>query len=153
LEIWIIGASSASFTPDPQAGLVANDSDPTRIRINRVPPPSGDLGALRIGRLVIDTLSNGVVFIDAKSHWVDSSLDLQSFETTVIAASGPDQDGDGFPDSHDACVAISDNGCDTDRDGYGNVCDGDFDQDYFVYPGDFTIWYADFQTGYDISGT
>jgi MYXO-CTERM domain-containing protein len=41
-----------------------------------------------------------------------------------------DGDGDGWPDPADNCVQVSDRSqLDTDRDGYGNACDPDFDQD------------------------
>jgi len=41
-----------------------------------------------------------------------------------------DVDGDCRPNVHDNCTSIPNtNQCDTDRDGFGNVCDGDFDGD------------------------
>ena len=46
--------------------------------------------------------------------------------------------------------------CDDDMDGYGNACDGDFDQSNTVLPSDFTgIFLVDFPTGEDTttSGT
>lgn len=42
-----------------------------------------------------------------------------------------DTDSDGVPDCADNCTLVanaSPSDCDTDLDGYGNVCDGDFDQ-------------------------
>ena len=62
---------------------------------------------------------------------------------TVVGQGGPDTDGDGVPDDSDNCILIA-NGplaqgpwaprCDAqedgDMDGYGNPCDGDFNQDF-----------------------
>ena len=50
-----------------------------------------------------------------------------------FAGLAPDADGDGIPDVLDKCTLDSRNAtapatCDTDVDGYGNTCDGDFDQ-------------------------
>jgi hypothetical protein len=76
---------------------------------------------------------------------------------SAVALAGPadDFDNDGMYDVLDNCsVDFQDtslNGdCDTDQDGYGNYCDGDFDNDYFTIPFDFGIFNNDFTgTGYD----
>ncbi len=50
------------------------------------------------------------------------------------ASAGPDTDGDGVPDASDNCVTVPNApplDCDTDQDGYGNLCDGDFANEYF----------------------
>jgi hypothetical protein len=80
---------------------------------------------------------------------------LATLGLSYMAFAGPavDSDGDGVYDVLDNCVNVqnaSPNDCDTDNDGYGNYCDGDFDQDMFTAPSDFTVWYNDFSTsGYD----
>ena len=54
---------------------------------------------------------------------------------SIAAFAAPDQDSDGIPDVLDKCMADSRNAvstCDTDQDGYGNVCDGDFNQNGMV---------------------
>lgn len=61
-------------------------------------------------------------------------------------------DGDGLADQVDNCIAepngpsIADAGgnvqLDTDADGFGNACDGDFNQDGFVGGPDFTLFLA-----------
>lgn len=75
---------------------------------------------------------------------------------TVLLASAPtavraaDTDGDGFDDASDNCVEIANSTqCDTDRDGYGNGCDGDYSQDGVVGSTDVDFLLADLTTGVD----
>lgn len=74
---------------------------------------------------------------------------------SFVAFAGPssDTDGDGIYDALDNCSTLfnaAPEDCDTDNDGYGNKCDGDFNEDYTTAPSDFDIWFADFtSTGYD----
>lgn len=56
-----------------------------------------------------------------------------------------DADNDGIPNLQDKCVLDSRNviyPCDTDGDGYGNVCDPDFDQNNAVNSQDFTNYFV-----------
>ncbi|HXK25707.1 MAG TPA: thrombospondin type 3 repeat-containing protein [Myxococcota bacterium] len=83
---------------------------------------------------------------------------LATLGLSFAAFAGPsvDTDGDGVYDVLDNCVNVPNaapQDCDTDNDGYGNMCDGDFDQDYFIFPSDYTIWLGDAAGGYDTSGT
>ena len=64
----------------------------------------------------------------------------------AFAAEG-DADGDGIPDTIDKCTLDSRNAtpgadCDTDHDGYGNVCDPDFDENLTVNANDFGKYFA-----------
>jgi hypothetical protein len=64
-----------------------------------------------------------------------------------LAASPGDADGDGVPDAIDKCTLDSRNAapsanCDTDGDGYGNVCDPDFDQNFAVNANDYTRYFV-----------
>jgi hypothetical protein len=64
-------------------------------------------------------------------------------------------DNDGIPDVLDKCLydsrnAIPPGTCDTDHDGYGNVCDADFDQSFGVNPTDFVMYFIPrFKSGSD----
>jgi hypothetical protein len=72
----------------------------------------------------------------------------------VSGAFGADADGDGVDDSGDNCTLIvNPNQCDTDSDGYGNHCDGDFDNTGVprVNSIDFSSYFLlDLQTGVDM---
>ena len=71
----------------------------------------------------------------------------------LAAFAGPatDTDGDGVADVFDNCVSIANAGtlgCDSDIDGYGNVCDGDFNQDNATDGADFSPTFLnDFTNG------
>jgi subtilisin family serine protease len=68
-------------------------------------------------------------------------LDLQAAYDQ--RCSGVDTDGDGIPDMCDNCSAVSNAGVgqlDADRDGYGNRCDGDLNNDGAVTITDFVIF-------------
>ncbi|HVN38455.1 MAG TPA: thrombospondin type 3 repeat-containing protein [Myxococcota bacterium] len=76
---------------------------------------------------------------------------LATLGLSFAAFAGPalDSDGDGVYDVLDNCVNVPNaypSDCDTDHDGYGNICDGDFNQDYFTDGTDFLIFNTDFTT-------
>jgi hypothetical protein len=91
---------------------------------------------------------------------------LATLGLSLAASAGPaqDNDGDGVFNVLDNCSDVP-NGppsdCDTDDDGYGNLCDGDFDNDQNTLANDFTdIWTPDFTiagldggTGTDMTAT
>jgi hypothetical protein len=53
---------------------------------------------------------------------------------------GPDSDGDGIPDDTDNCVNVANaDQCDTDGDGFGNMCDADLNNDGIVNFIDFGL--------------
>jgi hypothetical protein len=62
-----------------------------------------------------------------------------------LPCTGPtcDDDGDGRIDRADDCTQVANaRQCDTDRDGYGNACDADFDENGVVDLGDFNAWFG-----------
>jgi len=72
---------------------------------------------------------------------------LIGYPIASFAGLAPDADGDGIPDVLDKCTLDSRNAtapstCDSDVDGYGNVCDGDFDQNYQINSVDFTMLFV-----------
>lgn len=76
---------------------------------------------------------------------------LATLGLSFAAFAGPsvDSDGDGVYDVLDNCVNVPNafpNDCDTDQDGYGNMCDGDFNQDYGSDGADFLVFNHDFTT-------
>src|SRR4029450_10838462 len=61
-----------------------------------------------------------------------------------------DDDGDGVVNRNDNCAALPNpDQCDTDRDGYGNLCDPDFDEDGRITAGDFSQLVRDRRKGRD----
>jgi len=71
---------------------------------------------------------------------------LVGYPIASFAGLAPDADGDGVPDVLDKCMLDSRNtglaACDTDQDGYGNVCDGDFNQNGSTNTQDFSMYFA-----------
>jgi hypothetical protein len=67
------------------------------------------------------------------------------------AGGGGDADGDGYVVSEDNCTLIPNpTQCDTDIDGFGNHCDGDFDNNGAVGAVDYsTKFVPDFKKGFD----
>ena len=67
---------------------------------------------------------------------------------TAITDLGLDTDGDGFNDLlYDNCTLVANpNQLDTDADGYGNICDADFNNDDFVNSVDLGLFKAAFFT-------
>jgi hypothetical protein len=66
------------------------------------------------------------------------------------ASATPDSDGDGVIDMLDNCSSLANApplGCDSDQDGYGNLCDGDFNNNKQVTPADFAAWLLAFKAG------
>ncbi len=55
-------------------------------------------------------------------------------------ARAQDSDGDGTPDAIDNCLNVANTQVDPDLDGYGNRCDGDFDQDGDTDQDDFNYY-------------
>jgi len=84
----------------------------------------------------------------SQSRWIVSAASFAlavGFAGAASAGLPPDTDRDGIPDALDKCMLDSRNAtadCDTDGDGYGNVCDPDFNQDYIVSAVDFRRFFV-----------
>ena len=81
-------------------------------------------------------------------------LDGSPADTIRFEGPGSDYDGDGGPNKADNCIALANAApldCDTDLDGYGNRCDGDFDNsgEPRVSVSDFYSFLKDFGSGVD----
>ena len=83
-----------------------------------------------------------------KSRAVRLSLALVWLLFTDIGfAAVFDTDGDGIQDQNDNCVTIQNpNQVDADADGYGNLCDADFDNSGYVNIVDYGIFGTSFFT-------
>ena len=58
-------------------------------------------------------------------------------------SAGPDSDQDGIVDEIDNCTLVANpTQCDSDRDGYGNDCDGDLNNNVFTNGQDTTLFRA-----------
>jgi hypothetical protein len=69
-----------------------------------------------------------------------------AFALAAHAGPASDGDGDSIPDVLDKCTmdsrnAVAPSTCDTDCDGYGNVCDPDFDQNFAAFANDYTMYF------------
>ncbi|WP_428242338.1 putative Ig domain-containing protein [Gynuella sp.] len=64
-----------------------------------------------------------------------------------LAAVAYDTDGDGIPDTRDNCrEVVNSNQLDSDHDGYGNVCDADYDNNNIVNMDDLDIFLLKFES-------
>ncbi len=63
---------------------------------------------------------------DSFEYWVENGVAVD-YAVVDITVANPDADGDGVVDALDNCTLVANPGqCDSDGDGYGNHCDGDF---------------------------
>ena len=78
---------------------------------------------------------------------------LTGLPFAATAGPSPDMDSDGTADVFDTCKlnpgGPNPNGCDTDKDGYGNACDCDLDNNGLVNGLDFAVFLPCFLTGTD----
>ena len=87
------------------------------------------------------------------------SLFAIGFAGTAIAGNVADTDADGVPDAFDNCGVPNGpaaGGCsaqqDFDNDGFGDSCDGDYDNNGLVVISDFTHFFNAFVAGVPIVG-
>lgn len=129
-------------------GNFVGGSDEVSYRIGGLGPGTYSVTA----ELVYQTLAFGFaqdLFSDTNPPEVASFKNLYDAagdKTTIIAAvqfsgevAATDTDGDGIPDASDNCTQVANaNQRDTDNDGFGNLCDPDFNQNRVVDPTDLS---------------
>jgi|GEM_PF-1766611 len=123
---FVVGWQSTHLT----AGVYiqAYDSTGSSIGNNRIVNVDGTLTVNNSNNIELVQLSGGDI-VAAWDAW-SGSRDIFARRLFVGSGSGADTDGDGFVDSVDVCVSVSDiNQLDTDGDGVGDACDSDDDND------------------------
>jgi uncharacterized protein (TIGR03790 family) len=84
------------------------------------------LGHYFRGAPAIEAYYRSVPYLSWMNVWVGDPLRTYTLPYAAVA----DSDGDGVPDASDDCIEIPNaDQRDTDGDGYGNLCDADFDND------------------------
>lgn len=97
-----------------------------------------------------DAYQGGTITVTGnRIHEISAAGPVMSF--TFDAGEPVDTDGDGVEDPSDNCTELPNpDQADTDADGFGNGCDGDFNDDGVVDAGDFAdAFLPDFRLGLD----
>ena len=88
-------------------------------------------------QLRVLALVNGPAGIDATAADSDQDRCPDPIDPFPMTPQTADADGDGIPDACDRCSGTPDpSQTDADQDGYGDACDGDYDQDGLVTAAD-----------------
>lgn len=86
-----------------------------------------------IGRTLLSAEGNGSIPLGSHSGNVLVRVTSPDGQTQQAALNETDSDGDGFPDSRDNCINVSNpDQRDSDGDGYGDACDADVNNDGLV---------------------
>ena len=111
------------------SGVAANATEPLLIGLAR--PPSLFRNYFQ-GATAIEAFYRSVPYLS----WMNVYLGDPLMTSVARVATGDDLDGDGLRDARDNCLEIPNRDQrDTDGDGYGNLCDADFDNDGRVTAG------------------
>ena len=79
--------------------------------------------------------------------WLNSGMSPPHVMASTTWSAGPDTDGDGVPDANDNCIEVANaDQRDTDNDGYGNICDADFNNDGIVDASDLAYFRSRYRT-------
>lgn len=147
---WLIdarGADGVSFQSFSPVGDVGWDLKAQTLSATGGDHEFGQLGAFKLGDLVIDSQGSGSVAL-ARAEIAASDLALALIAGDYISAT--DLDTDGTTDVADNCSAVGNaSQLDTDSDQFGNACDCDFDNDGTCGIQDFNLFLPDFTAGSD----
>lgn len=139
-EVDILSASStlpAAGFGDADLGAVTGAEGDPQFRIA--------FSVLSAGTTTID-IGTFPAYLDAYSGTVDDLATNTSIEFEADHFAYSDSDADGWPDACDNCLVVANgrndatNQLDTDFDGYGNVCDTDYNQDGYTSTLDFAVF-------------
>ena len=102
-------------------------------------------------QLAVDANKDGVINTSDKGYTVKPntpvSFTAQASVSSSTSAPAVDTDGDGIIDNRDNCIDVSNTSqLDTNSDGYGNMCDADYDNDGIVGLSDYGIFRNSYQT-------
>ncbi len=110
-------------------GVAANAFEPMLIGLARAPILFRNYFE---GSTAVESFQRSVPYLSWMNFYVGDPLMTSDVRLQV----GDDHDGDGVPDARDNCVHMPNRDQrDTDGDGYGNLCDADFDNDGRVTAG------------------
>jgi uncharacterized protein (TIGR03790 family) len=108
------------------AGVAGSVFEPLTIGLGRAPVL---FRHYFMGARAIEAHYRSIPYLSWMNVWIGDPL----MSRGSLAFPGPDLDGDGVPNTSDNCLYLPNaNQRDTDGDGYGNLCDGDLDNDGVV---------------------
>lgn len=111
------------------SGVAGNACEPLLIGLAR--PPILFRNYFQ-GTTAIEAFYRSVPYLS----WMNVYLGDPLMTSVARVTTGDDLDGDGVPDARDNCLEVPNRDQrDTDGDGYGNLCDADFDNDGRVTAG------------------
>jgi VCBS repeat-containing protein len=89
------------------------------------------------------TPNAGFIGTDSLTYVANDGADDSNVATVTITVGIADTDGDGILDNQDNCLDVANaDQRDTNGDGYGNICDPDFNDDNIVGPYDLSAFKA-----------
>lgn len=79
--------------------------------------------------------------------WLNAGMSPPHVMASTTWTSGTDTDADGVPDAGDNCTEVANaDQRDTDGDGFGNICDADFNNDGIMYTADLSYFRSKYRS-------